>query len=305
MENIFELLIVGAGPAGLSAAIYSARKKISLALVTTKLGGQLLGSSSVENYLGIDDDTGIDISKKFHEHFKRYKKDISIYYDETVVSIVKDGDIFEIKTKGRFFKAQNVLIASGRTSQKLNVDGEERFSGKGVVYCATCDAPVFSGEDVVVAGGGNSALDAVLQLTEYANKIYLVDEEYMLRADEIQVDKALKSGKVEIFNNSKITKLQGENFLSSVTIDSEGESREVSVGGLFVEIGSVSNSTMVDGLVGKDESGDIIIDSMCRTNVEGIFAAGDVSNVFGKQAIISAGEGAKASLAVYERLKEA
>ncbi len=305
MECVFDVLIIGAGPAGLSASVYSARKMISTALITKKVGGQLLDSSCVENYLGLDDESGADITKKFHDHLNRYKKNISIFYDEAVLEISKEDEIFLVKTDTRVFKSKAVIVATGRTYEKLNVQGEEEFTRKGVAYCAICDAPLFLDEDVVVAGGGNAAIDAVLQLTEYANTIYLVDEADKIVADEILVQRALSSKKVIVCNNSKIVKLEGDDFLKKVIIQKDGKTEEISASGLFVEIGSKANSKFIENFVETNEFGEIKIDKKCQTSVEGLFAAGDVSDVYGKQAIISAGEGAKASLAVYEYLKKA
>ena len=304
MNTIYDLLIVGGGPAGISAAIYSARKKIKCGIFTGKYGGQISESSSIENYLGFQKESGVGISEKFSKQLDLYKNDISIKEDEFVTTIKKENDIFTLVTSKETYFAKNVILATGRVHKKLNIPGEEEFASKGVAYCATCDAPIFTDEHVAIVGGGNSAMDAVLQLIEYAEKIYLIDAADTLIADSIQVKKIEASDKVVILNNTILEEIKGDGFVSSIVYTKNEKREEMNVAGVFIEIGSITDTSIILDTIAVNEIGDIIIDDMCMTNIEGMFAAGDVSSIFAKQAIIAAGEGAKASIAVYERIKK-
>jgi alkyl hydroperoxide reductase subunit F len=196
-----------------------------------------------------------------------------------------------------------VIIATGARPRMLNIPGEREFLNRGVTYCATCDAPLFSGRDVAVIGGGNSGLDATLQLTRIANRIYLIERGNRLMGDESMVEKVRDSGNVRIMTGTEVLEIMGNRFVSGIRVRRGSSTETLEVQGVFIEIGYVPNSEMVRGLVRLNELGEIVVDQRCRTSVGGIFAAGDVTSVPQKQIIVAAGEGAKAALGAYEYLQ--
>ncbi len=301
-NKIYELIILGCGPAGITAAIYAARKKIDFVVITKDIGGQTVYSSEVENYTGYQFVTGAELALKFKEHLDMF--DIQLKMPEEVQLVEKRQDnLLYVKTNLSEYFAKTLIVATGRIPKSLGVENEEKFKGRGLTYCATCDAPLFRDKDVLVVGGGNSALDAVLQLTKYAKKIYLIDIAKELKADKIMIQKAFSTGIVEYFNNSKVIKIFGENFVECILLENlvDKTLKEIKVQGIFVEIGSFPSSKFINDIQ-KNKDGEIIVDCMCRTSIPGIFAAGDVTNVFAKQIIIACGEGAKAAIAAYEYL---
>lgn len=299
--KIFELIILGCGPAGMTAAIYAARKKMDFVIISKDIGGQTIYSSEVENYLGFQVITGAELVLKFKEHLDMF--DVQLYMPEIAKKVEKEKDIIKVETDKNTYYTKTLIVATGRIPRSLGLQNEDKFKGRGLTYCATCDAPLFKDKVVLVVGGGNSALDAAIQLTKYAKKIYLVDIADNLKADPVMIKKAFSSGLVEYFNKSKVIEILGENFVEAVKIKNLETSKETifEVGGVFVEIGSFASSNFID-IVEKTKDGEIVVDCMNRTSQEGIFAAGDVTNVFAKQIIIACGEGAKATLAAYEYL---
>lgn len=299
-KKIYDLIILGCGPAGITAAIYSARKKIDFVLITKDVGGQTVYSSVVENYTGYQVITGAELVLKFKEHLDMF--DIEVRMPEIVKRVKKDGNIFIISTDKDVYYSKSVIVATGRVPRSLGVKDEEKYKGKGLTYCATCDAPLFRDKDVVVVGGGNSALDAVIQLTKYANNIYIVDISEKLKADPIMIEKAFSYPKLKHYPANKVVEILGDKFVEGVVLENikDGSKIELEAQGIFVEIGSIPSSDFVD--VAKTKDGEIIVDCACRTSVEGLFAAGDVTNVFAKQVIIACGEGAKAAISAFEYL---
>jgi alkyl hydroperoxide reductase subunit F len=296
---IYDLIILGAGPAGITASVYAARKKMDFLVITKDIGGQTLWTADIENYIGYQFITGVELVDKFRDHLKQFN--VKVNEGEEVKLVKKEADIVVIETNKGEYKTRAVIVATGRVPRKLEVEGEDEFIGRGITYCATCDAPLFAAKDVVVVGGGNSALDAVLQLAKIANKIYLVDIAESLLADSIMVEQAKASGKVTFYNNAKIEKVIGDDFVTGIKINQEGKEIDLAVGGVFIEIGSLPASNFINELE-KNDFNEIIIDCQTKTNIEGIFAAGDVTDVYAKQIIIACGEGAKAALASYEYL---
>jgi len=297
-----DLVIIGAGPAGITAAIYAARKNIDFVLVSKDLGGQTALSADVENYTGYQFITGPDLVAKFEAHLRQFA--ITFRNGEAVTRIVqKPGSGFVVESDKNSYPCRSVLIASGRRPRWLGVPGEEQFRNKGVSYCATCDGPLFSKKTVAVVGGGNSALDAALQMMNIAEKVYLVDINSALGGDEVMRRKVQASPKVEILNNAKTLAITGERFVKALKVDVSGQARELAVSGIFVEIGSTPNSGIAD-FVDRNTAGEIVVDCLNRTSVRGVFAAGDVTTVPEKQIIVAAGEGAKAVLGVSRYLAQ-
>ncbi len=301
MTDIYELIIIGAGPAGITASIYAARKKMNFIVITKDVGGQTVLSSGIENYTGYQFITGVELANKFREHIESFN--ILLKENETVTFVKKDADIISVETdKGKYY-TKSVVVASGRVPRKLNVKGEEEFKNRGITYCATCDAPFFAGKDVAVIGGGNSALDAVLQLIKIANKVYLIDIAPKLKADPIMVEKAKNSNIVEIYNNTKVEEIYGDKFVEGIKISRDNKIKELSIEGIFIEIGSIAASDFINDVL-KNKDKEIIVNCKCETNIPGIFAAGDVTNVASKQIIVACGEGAKAVLSAFEYLSK-
>lgn len=297
-----DLVIIGAGPAGITAAIYAARKNIDFVLVSKDLGGQTALSADVENYTGYQFITGPDLVAKFEAHLRQFA--ITFHNGEAVTRIVqKVGSGFVVESDKNSYACRSVLIASGRRPRWLGVPGEEEFRNKGVSYCATCDGPLFSKKTVAVVGGGNSALDAALQMMNIAEKVYLVDINPALGGDEVMRRKVQASPKVEILNNAKTLAITGEHFVKALKVDVSGQARELAVSGIFVEIGSTPNSGIAD-FVDRNTAGEIVVDCLNRTSARGVFAAGDVTTVPEKQIIVAAGEGAKAVLGVSRYLAQ-
>jgi len=298
-----ELLIIGGGPAGLTAAVYSARKKVNTLLLTKDIGGQVLLTADIENYMGYQYITGRELVEKFREQMEQFPIDILV--GEEVEKLATDDGQFTATTKeGKKFTGKAVIIASGKRSRMLNVPGEKRLVGRGVSYCAICDAPLFGGMDVAVIGGGNSALEAVIDLIKIANKIYIVNIAKSWQGDEILVEQVDAASKVTPFLGYQVVEIHGENRVEGITIKSQdtGESINMLVSGVFIEIGLLPNSDSAKDLVAINQAGEIIVDCACRTSVPGISGAGDVTSVPEKQIIVAAGEGAKAALSAYQYL---
>lgn len=298
---MYDLIIIGAGPAGITAGIYAARKKMELLVISKDIGGQTAVSGAIENYTGYQFITGPELTAKFEEHIRQFG--IILKEGEEVTELKKSGNIIEVKTdKGRY-EAKTVIIASGKRSRELNVPGEKEFKNKGLTYCATCDAPLFAGKDVAVIGGGNSGLDAALQLMKIAGKIYLVNIAPDLTGDPVMQEKVNESKFVTVLNNTRVTEITGKNFVDAIKIKRQDRNEVLPVQGVFVEIGLIPNSEFA-GDVEKNRYNEIVVNFSNETNIPGIFAAGDVTNVPEKQIIIAAGEGSKACLSVFRYLAQ-
>lgn len=293
---IYDLIIIGAGPAGITAAVYAVRKRMSLLVVTGDIGGQAAISGDIENYTGYQFITGPELAAKFEEHLRRY--DFSLKENEEVLSLYKEEGLVCVETSKGSYKAKCAIIASGKRSRQLDVPGEKEFKNKGLTYCATCDGPLFSGKTVAIIGGGNSALDAALQLINIARFVHIVNIAQELTGDAVMRQKVQDNKKVSVLNNSRVTAVMGDNFVSGILVRGADKEEKISVEGVFVEIGLIPNSEFVQG-VEKNRQGEIKINSRNETNITGIFAAGDVTDVPEKQIIIAAGEGAKAALSVF------
>lgn len=294
-----DLIIIGAGPAGITAAIYAARKKIDLLVVTKDIGGQAAISGDVENYTGYQFITGPELADKFEEHMRKFN--ISLRENEFVKELKKTGNSIQVATDKGEYEAKSAIVCSGKSSRELNVPGEKEFKNKGLTYCATCDAPLFSGKDVAVIGGGNSALDAAIQLMKIARFVYIINIAEHLTGDKIMEEIVRNSDKVKILNNAQVTAILGKEMVSAIKIKREGKEELLDVQGVFVEIGLVPNSRFANDLE-KNEIGEIKVNIYNETNIPAIFAAGDVTNVPEKQIVIAAGEGSKAALSAFKFL---
>ncbi|MFH1821463.1 MAG: FAD-dependent oxidoreductase [Methanobacteriota archaeon] len=296
-----ELIIIGAGPAGITALIYAARKRLNFLILAKDIGGQAALSSEIENYTGYQYVTGAELSKKFEEHVNEFK--VGVKYEE-VAKVEKLDGRFRVQTNKGTYDSKTLIIASGAKLRTLNVTGEKEFKNRGVTYCATCDAPLFPDKDVAVVGGGNSGLDATLQLMRIAKKIYLIEAGPSLKGDAVMREKIEQSDKVTILTDTKVLEISGDKFVTGMQVEREGKREALDVQGIFIEVGYTPNLDFLAELVAVNEKKEIIVDEHCRTNVDGIFAAGDVTNVPQKQIIVAAGEGAKAALGAYAHLQK-
>lgn len=303
-ELIYDLAIIGGGPAGMTAAVYAARKKINTLLISKDLGGQVLWTTEVENYMGYQYIEGRQLMSKFKEQVRHFPIDQEI--GEEIQRLSKDEKFFAVLTRtGKKFRAKTVIIASGKRSRPLNVPGEKKLVGRGISYCSICDAPFFEGKEVAVIGGGNSAFEAALDLVKIVSRIYLIDIASSWRADSILVEQIEKEKKkVTFFPAHRIKEIEGKDKLEGITIQNlnRKETKHLSVQGLFIEIGLIPNSEFARSLVQLNQIGEIVVDCSNHTSIPGLFAAGDVSSVPEKQIIIAAGEGAKATLIAHQYL---
>lgn len=298
---MYELIIIGAGPAGITAAVYAARKRINFIVITKDIGGQAAWSGDIENYTGYQFITGPDLADKFEEHMRAYN--IDVREGESVAWIKKSGENILVKTDKAQYESKTVIIASGKISKELGAPGEKEFKNRGLTYCATCDGPLFSGKDVAVIGGGNSALDAALQLIKIARKVYVINNTASLGGDEVMREKVVASDRVRVINDARVEKISGEKMLSGIEIKTKEKAETLAVQGVFVEIGLIANSKFSDDIK-VNERGEIVITNRNETNVNGIFAAGDVTDVPEKQIVIAAGEGSKAALSAFRYLNK-
>jgi len=291
---MYDVIIIGAGAAGITAAIYAARANLNFEIISKDVGGLTLWSPDIENYTGFHNLTGVQLVEKFEEHMKDY--DINVK-PESVEKVEKKDDNFLVKTDQGEYETKSVVIAAGSSPRKLGVKGADEFEGKGLAYCATCDGPLFAGKDVAVIGGGDSALAAALTLIQMANKIYIINMTGELTGKDNSLrDKVLESGKVEVINNAKTTEVFGEQFVTGMKYEQDGEDKQLDVQGIFVEIGHIRNTEMVKDLVELNEKNEIVVDKTGKTSVEGVYAAGDITDLPGKQSIIAAGDGSRALL---------
>ena len=299
--EVVDVLIVGAGPAGLTAAVYCGRKLLSTVVISGNIGGQALESWAIENYMGYRMITGDELMKKFEEQVREQK--IRLELDE-VTGIAQTNGNFTIHTAtGMTFVARSVILAAGKKPKKLGVKDEEKFLGRGLSVCSTCDGPLFRDKVVAVVGGGNSALQTATEMSKIAREVHLIVRS-TIKADEVYVRLFEGSKNIVLHSNSTITALHGDNLLSGITITDRTTHGEtlIHTEGVFAEIGWTPNTDFVSGLLNLNDQKEIVIDINCHTSVPGIYAAGDVTNVRGKQVIIAAGEGAKAALEAYDYL---
>ena len=300
---MYELAIVGAGPAGMTAAVYAARKRINTLLLSKDLGGQPLWTAGIENYMGYQFIEGPELMQKFQEQVKQFPVEQKIGQGVAALSRVDGG--FEIRTdKDESYQAKAVIIASGKRSRQLNVPGEDKLKGRGVTYCAICDGPLFAGDKVAVIGGGNSALEAADDMVKIAEHVHLVSTT-PLTGDQILIDKLKDAPNLTIFLEHEVVVIEGSNRVEGIRIkDSKsGAERKIDVGAVFVEIGLIPNSEFAKGITKLNELDEIEVNCVCETGIPGLFAAGDVTNVPEKQIVVAAGEGAKAALNAHRYLQ--
>ncbi len=308
----YELVIIGGGPAACAAAVYAARKRITTLLIAEEVGGQSSVSDTIFNWIGTPSISGSDLAKNLKTHIEEYAKPehtLTLKLGKRVSNITKDvTDAFVTTIDGETetITSKSVLIATGSSHRKLEVLGADKFDHKGIMYCATCDGPLFSGMPVAVAGGGNAALEAVLQLSQYASHVTLLHRSDSYRADQITVDNVSKLPNVTLLKNIELMEIKGDKFVSSVVYREKdaAEPTELPISGLFVEIGQIPATAFVKDLVPPTQDGKIFVDPINqRTKQLGIWAAGDCTNGLYHQNNIAAGDAVKAIEDLYVWLK--
>ena len=298
-----QLMIIGGGPAGLAASVYAARKQLKTLLISGDVGGQINTTWGVENYLGYQFIEGPELINKFQSQVDQFPIDQKI--GEKVSRLEKiDGGFEAIAEGGEKYQSEAVIVATGKRPRKLNVPGEAEFTARGVTYCAICDGPIFAGQRVAIVGGGNSALEAVLDMVKIAEHVDLVSLT-PLTADPVLSNQLKKATNADIYTEHQTEEILGQDLVSGMVIKElkSGESKRLDVTGVFIEIGLVPNSDLVKGLAQLNRWGEVPITPACETEVPGLYAAGDVTDVPEKQIVVAAGEGAKAALQAHRYLQ--
>lgn len=300
---MYDLMIIGGGPAGIAASIYVARKRLNAVLISEDIGGQVNKTLGIENYLGYQFIEAPELIDKFQNQISQYPIEQKLGQKITRLDKIEGG--FEAASAtGEKYQARATVFATGKSPRKLNVPGEAEYTGKGVTYCAICDGPLFAGQKVAVVGGGNSALEAALDMVKIAEHVNLVSLT-PLTGDAILIDRLKDARNLTIFLEHRTEKIEGQEFVQRLHIKDlkSGESKQLEVGGVFVEIGLIPNSGAVKHLLRLNELGEVPISCATETEVPGLYAAGDVTTVPEKQIIIAAGEGAKAALQAHRYLQ--
>lgn len=300
--DMVDVLVIGAGPAGLNAALYAARKELSVKVVTTDMGGQMLLTNEIENYLGVPSISGFELADKMEAHVKQYPVEF-VYAG--VKSLVKeaDGTFTAHLDDGSELHGKTCIVTAGKHSRTLDIPGEKEYTGRGVSYCATCDAPFYRKKTVAVVGGGDSAVQAAIELAKLCPTVYLLVRS-RIRAQEILVKRMKELDHVKVYVGYTPEVVKGEKKVNALIIKNkaDGSMEELTVDGVFVEAGGIPNNSFLPSDVKVNSLGEIMTNKDGETNVEGLFAAGDVTDCRNKQVIIAAGEGAAAALAAHEYL---
>ncbi len=299
---IYDLIIIGGGPAGMTAAVYAARKKINALMLAKEIGGQVVWTSAIENYMGYQLVEGIELMEKFEQQLKQFP--IERRDGEEAESVIRTQNGFEVTAKsGQKYQSRTVIVATGKTPRRLGVPGEDQLIGRGVSYCAVCDAPIFAGVKVAVVGGGNSALEAIGDLLKIAKKVYSISE-MGFTGDAVLIDRVKNHPGLAVYQSHRVIEIGGTRKVESITFQNiqTGQKTILEANGVFVEIGLIPNSAVVKNLAGLNAANEIEVDCRTATAVPGLFAAGDVTDSPEKQIIIAAGEGAKAALQVQRYL---
>lgn len=302
-----DLIIIGGGPAGVAAGVYAARKRLKAILIAEEIGGQSTVSDGIQNWIGTVNIKGDDLKKSFKAHLEAYKQDVlEIVEGDRVAALTQAEGVFTASTRdGKTYTGRSVLLASGAGRKKLLVPGAEKFENMGVTYCASCDGPLFSGQDVAVVGGGNAGLETAAQLLAYARSVTLIHRHASFKGDAITVEKVLAHPNMKTVLNAEPVEVLGDKFVSGLTVKDRTTDviTELPVTGVFVEIGVIPNTDYAKGLVELDEVGRVVTDPRNQhTSVDGVWAAGDCTDELYHQNNIAAGDAVKALEDIYQWL---
>jgi len=301
---MYDLIILGGGPAGTGASVYAARKQLKTAIITSEFGGQSIVSETIYNWIGTPEISGAELALNLKKHSLYYKGPfLDMIEGEKIIELNKKDNIFFVKTEsGKTYETKAVLIATGSSRRKLDAINADKFEHKGITYCASCDGPMFADQDVLVIGGGNAGFESATQLLAYCKSVTLVHRSTEFRADEITVKKILENPKFKAITNAEILRVDGDQFVSSLTYKDKisGVENTIKTTGIFVEIGQTPNTNFAKGIVGIDQIGKIIVDPMTQmSSVAGIWSAGDCTNGKYHQNNIAVGDAVKALEDIY------
>lgn len=302
-KDPFDVLIVGGGPAGAAAAVYAARKGIRTGVASERFGGQVLDTLGIENFISIKETEGPKFAHALEEHVRDY--DVDIMNLQRAKALVPGKDLIEVQLEsGASLKSKSIIISTGARWRNINVPGEHEFKNKGVAYCPHCDGPLFKGKRVAVIGGGNSGVEAAIDLAGIVGHVTLIEFDTALRADAVLQRKLKSLQNVDVFTNAQTTEITGDQKVNGLVYKDRatGELKKVELEGVFIQIGLVPNTDWLKGVVELTKHGEIVVDARGQTSVPGVFAAGDVTTVPFKQIIIAAGDGAKAALGAFDHL---
>lgn len=302
-NTLYDVTVIGTGPAATSAAIYAVRKGLNVAMIGVKVGGQVLDTNDIENIIGTTTTTGAKYAESLEKHMKEYP--IAFKDGHLVKEVRKDGkDKILVTDDGKEYRTKTVIVATGAKHRHLGIPGEEEFTGKGVHFCTTCDGPFYKGLDVTIVGGGNSGVEAALDMSGIAKSVTLIEFMPELKADQVLQDKLAERENITVYKNTATKEVKGTEFVEKIVYANRdtNEDIEVKMDGLFIEIGLSANTSVVEGVVERNKIGEIIIDENNMTSEKGIFAAGDCTTVKHKQIVIAVGEGAKAALSAFNYL---
>lgn len=306
MPKIFDTIIIGTGAAGMTAAIYAQRYNLDVLLIGENRGGTATEAFKIENYPGFPEISGLDLMEKFRAHVEKLGVPIK---DTGVVKLTRAREMIEVGTADReVFTGRTIILALGTKRKKLGVPGEAELTGQGVAYCATCDGPLFKGKTVAVVGGGDAASMSAVLLTQYAPKVYLLVRGAHLKGEPVWIDRAMKHAKIEVIYNTQVAKVIGTKTVEGVELDKPFQGKNIlPVQGVFVEIGARPATDLVKEFgVALNERWRIKVDNGQRTNLPGVFAAGDVTDKTGnfEQIVNSAAQGAQAAYGVFQYLQD-
>jgi len=304
---MYDLIILGGGPAGISAGVYAARKKLNTMLVAYEIGGQSIVSEDIQNWIGTPSISGAKLAEQMKKHLLTYADDsVEINIGAKALNIKKENEIFLVSTDKGNYKARGILVATGSHRRKLTIPGAKEFDNKGITYCASCDGPLFSGKNVIVIGGGNAGFETAAQLLAYAKSVTLIHRgAEFSKADPIIVEKVIKNSKMKTLLNTEPIEIKGDKFVNAIVYKNNktGETTEIPTEGVFVEIGAIPTTDFIKDAVDINEIGAIKIDPWTQqTSEKGIWAAGDCTNVLYHQNNISAGDGVRAIEDIYLHL---
>jgi len=299
---MLDTIIIGSGPAGVAAGIYAVRREMKTLIIGKEMGGQMAWAGDIENYPGFKSIMSFELIEKFREHL------VSSGVENLSAEVKKiektDEGNYKVYTSKDEYITKTIIIAMGLTPKRLAIEGEEKYNGKGVSYCANCDGPLYKNKTVAVIGGGNAAVDAAEILSKIASKVYLIHRSEKFKAFDILVNEVRERQNIELMENSEVKEILGENKVEKIIVhNKDNKNTEIALDGIFIEIGRIAHTDLVEELIKRDERGQIVVDEKCRTNSEGIFAAGDVTQTEFKQITVAMGQGTIAALAAYQYIQ--
>ena len=300
---MYDIIIIGSGPAGMTAGIYASRREMKTLIVGKELGGQVALAAEIENYPGFKTIGALDLVYKMKEQVEALGVEIKTAEVKEIKKL--EDETFELMTEKETLKAKTVLIAMGLSPRRLEIKGESEFNGKGVSYCANCDGPLFKDKIVAVVGGGNSALDAAEMLSKIAKEVYLIHRRDEYRAFEALIREVEERENIHELKNSEITEIKGNDKVETITVHNNKEktNKDIKVDGVFIEVGRIAHTDFLDKLVDREANSQIIVDSSCKTKTPGLFAGGDVVNSEYKQITVAVGSATTAALSAYQYLQ--